>query len=369
MKVPFLNLAPMHSSVKREMLNAFEEVYDSYWYIMGRQLERFEREYAAFNNTRYAVGVSNGLDALYLALKAIGIGEGDEVIVPSNTYIASLLAISYAGAKPVLVEPDAKTYNLDPLLIENSISSRTKAIMPVHLYGQACEMDKISDIAEKHGLQIIEDNAQAHGASFKGKLTGSWGIANGTSYYPGKNLGALGDGGAITTNDAEIAGKVRMLRNYGSREKYRNELPGHNMRLDEIQAAFLSIKLGRLNEWTSQRREISAIYEQELKGIGDLVLPYIHPDATHVYHLYVVRSQRRDKLQKHLADNEIGTLIHYPIPPHMQEAYANLGYRKGDFPVAEEISDTCLSLPLWPGMTKDQVESVFVSVKKYFGNS
>ena len=366
MIVPFLNLAPMHSAIKTEMQLAFEQVYDSYWYIMGAQLSRFEKEYALFNQTNYAIGVSNGLDALYLSLKALGIGAGDEVIVPSNTYIASLLAISYVGAKPVLAEPDIRTYNMDPTGIEKLISSRTKAIMPVHLYGQACEMESILGIADKHGLFIVEDNAQAHGASFRGKLTGSWGIANGTSFYPGKNLGALGDGGAITTNDEEVAKKLFMLRNYGSKEKYKNELLGNNMRLDELQAAFLSIKLKYIKEWTAQRREIGALYDALLNGIGDLVLPFVHPDSTHVYHLYVVRSKQRDELQKYLAVKGIGTLIHYPVPPHLQDAYAHLNYKEGDFPVAEEISRTCLSLPLWPGMSNEQVETVVKTIRNIF---
>jgi dTDP-4-amino-4,6-dideoxygalactose transaminase len=366
MNVPFLNLAPAHAAIKTEMQSAFEQVYDSYWYIMGEKLDRFEKAYALFNQTKYAIGVSNGLDALYLALKALGIGGGDEVIVPSNTYIASLLAVSYVGAKPVLAEPDIRTYNLDTDGIEKLITPRTKAIMPVHLYGQACEMDKINHIADKHSLYIIEDNAQAHGAAFRGKPTGSWGIVSGTSFYPGKNLGALGDGGAVTTNDENIAKKILMLRNYGSKEKYKNELLGNNMRLDELQAAFLEIKLMHLTEWTSQRREISAIYDKELKGIGDLVLPFVHPDATHVYHLYVVRSGKRDNLQKHLAENSIGTLIHYPVPPHLQEAYGHLKYKKGDLPVAEEISKTCLSLPIWPGMTHEQAEKVVQSIRTFY---
>lgn len=366
MIIPFLNLAPMHSAIKAEMQIAFEQVYDSYWYIMGEQLSQFEEEYAKFNQTKYAIGISNGLDALFISLKSLGIGDGDEVIVPSNTYIASLLAITYAGAKPVLVEPDILTYNLDPLKIESSINSSTKAIMPVHLYGQACDMIAISSIAEKHHLHIIEDNAQSHGAMFKGKLTGSWGLVNGTSFYPGKNLGALGDGGAVTTNDEEVANKIFLLRNYGSRIKYRNEIPGHNMRLDELQAAFLSVKLKHLTQWTLQRKEAGRIYTTLLEGIGDLILPYIHPDSTHVYHLYVVRTKQRDALQKHLSDLGVGTLIHYPVPPHLQEAYIGLNYTTGDFPIAEEISKTCLSLPIWPGITHEQIEMVVKTIKEYF---
>ena len=366
MNIPFLNFAPMHSAIKLEMQLAFEQVYDSYWYIMGEHLSRFEQDYASFNHTRYAVGVSNGLDALYLALKALGVGKNDEVIVPSNTYIATFLAVTFTGAKPVPVEPDKRTYNIDPLRIGDAITSKTKAIMPVHLYGQACEMDSILDIATQHGLYIVEDNAQAHGSKFREKLSGSWGIANGTSFYPGKNLGALGDAGAVTTDNAEIAKKIAILRNYGSEVKYMNEELGHNMRLDELQAAFLSIKLKYLKEWTLQRQQISKIFDQELNGVGDLVLPYVHIHATHVYHLYVIRTKYRDLLQKHLAKQGIGTLIHYPIPPHLQKAYSTLDYKQGDFPLAEEIADTCLSLPVWPGMTQEQVEKVYGSVQEFF---
>lgn len=366
MKIPFLNFEPAHSAIKGEMQQAFESVYDGYWYIMGKHLSQFEKEYAAFNQTHYALGVSNGLDALYLALKALEIGEGDEVIMPSNTFIATVLAVSYTGAKPVFVEPDEKTYLINPDLIAPSITPKTKAIIAVHLYGQACEIDMIIDVANQYGLKVIEDNAQAHGAAFNGKLTGSFGHINATSFYPGKNLGALGDAGACTTNDAALAEKILMLRNYGSREKYKHEVIGHNMRLDELQAAFLSVKLRHLNEWTRQRQEIAAWYNEALAGIGDLILPEVDSNSTHVYHLYVIRTQYRDKLQAFLAEKGIGTLIHYPIPPHLQSAYNSLGYRKGDFPIAEELAETCLSLPIWPGMTEDQIEEVASAIKDFF---
>jgi dTDP-4-amino-4,6-dideoxygalactose transaminase len=364
--IPFLNFEPMHKLIRSEIMQSFQDVYDANWFVMGKKLEAFEKEYAAFNNTNYSIGVSNGLDALHLALKALNVTKGDEVIVPSNTYIATALAASYVGATPVFVEPDPNTYNINPANIEAAITSKTKVIMPVHLYGQACDMDAIMAIAKKHNLFVVEDNAQAHGATFNGKITGSFGNANGTSFYPGKNLGALGDAGAVTTNDETIAKKIAMLRNYGSEKKYHNEEIGFNMRLDEVQAGFLSVKLKHLNEWTKQRKEIAKQYNEALKNVGDLVLPAVHANATHVYHLYVIKTKNRDGLQKHLSENGIGTLIHYPIPPHLQKAYQSLGFKKGSFPIAEELADNCLSLPIWPGMTLDQVNTVAENIKKAF---
>lgn len=365
MTIPFLNLAPMHAAIKAEMHAAFDAVYEGNWFILGRQVEQFEVEYAAFNQTSYAIGVSNGLDALILALKALGIGMGDEVLVPSNTFIATVLAVSHAGATPIFVEPDIHTYNIDPLKIEQAITPRTKAIMPVHLYGQACEIKAIMDIAEMHGLYVVEDNAQAHGATFQGKLTGAWGHINGVSFYPGKNLGALGDGGAVTTDSEALAEQVRIWRNYGSAIKYQNELPGYNMRLDELQAAFLSVKLKHLSAWTAQRQKIATWYTEALQDIGDLVLPFTHPDATHVYHLYVIRTHHRDALQHHLKEAGIGTLVHYPIPPHLQKAYTHLGFEEGDFPIAEELAKTSLSLPLWVGMGEKEVKKVIEALYGY----
>jgi dTDP-4-amino-4,6-dideoxygalactose transaminase len=348
------------------MLKAFEEVYDSYWYVLGNKVKQFEEEYASFNHTKACVGVSNGLDALHLSLKALGIGKGDEVIVPSNTYIATVLAVSYVGAKPVFVEPNIETYNIDFSKIEEAVTPNTKAIMPVHLYGQACEMQPIMDIAKKYNLFVIEDNAQSQGATYKEKITGSWGDINGTSFYPGKNLGAIGDAGAVTTNDENLAEKVKILRNYGSQKKYYNEFIGHNMRLDELQASFLSVKLKYLKEWTLKRQEIGAWYDEALKEIEGLILPKIAEGATHVYHLYVIRTKKRDELQSYLNEKGIGTLIHYPIPPHLQEAYESLGLKKGDFPIAEELAETCLSLPVWPGMGVEHVELISENIKAFF---
>ena len=366
MKIPFLNFEPAHSPIRAEMQDAFNSVYDGYWYIMGKYLSQFETMYAEFNQTNFALGVSNGLDALYLALRALDLKEGDEVIMPSNTFIATVLAVSYTGARPVFVEPDERTYLINSNLISEAITKKTKVIIPVHLYGQACDMGKIVGIAEQFGLKIVEDNAQAHGATFKGKLTGSFGHINATSFYPGKNLGALGDAGACTTDDSNLAEKVLMLRNYGSREKYKHEIIGHNMRLDELQAAFLSVKLGHLNFWTEERQQIADCYNRGLKGIDNLILPGIGENASHVYHLYVIRTSLRDQLQAFLLKNEIQTLIHYPIPPHLQDAYKHLGYTEGDFPIAERLAKTSLSLPIWPGMTPSQVAYVVEQIRSFF---
>lgn len=348
----------MHSEVHDELQAAFNSVLKSNWFVLGNHVNQFETEYADFNQVKHVIGVSNGLDALHLSLLALGITKGDEVIVPSNTYIATVLAVSYVGATPVFVEPNIETYNIDVEKIEAAITNKTRAIMPVHLYGQACQMDKIQDLALKYNLYIIEDNAQSQGASFNGKLTGSFGHLNGTSFYPGKNLGALGDAGAVTTNDDELANKIRVLRNYGSNKKYFNETIGYNMRLDELQAAFLSVKLKQLAKWTAQRQEIASYYNELLKDIPGLILPKTAENATHSYHLYVIRTKNRDELQKHLTDNGIGTMIHYPIPPHLQEAYSNLGFKRGDFPIAEELADTMLSLPMWPGMGREDVKTI-----------
>lgn len=363
-KIPFLNFQPMHQLIRSEMLKAFIEVYDSNWYIMGNALEKFEAEYAQYNHTKYSIGVSNGLDALILALQALGVTKGDEVIVPSNTYIATVIAVSEVGATPIFVEPRIETYNINPDLIEEKITKRTKAIMPVHLYGQACEMDKIMSIAQAFDLFVVEDNAQAHGSNYKGKLTGTFGQANGVSFYPGKNLGALGDAGAVTTDDEAIADKIKALRNYGSQKKYHNEYIGLNRRLDELQAALLSVKLKSLTNWTEERRAIAKKYNQLLKDT-DLILPQVAEHADHVYHLYVVRTDRRNELEKFLNDNGIGTLIHYPIPPHLQKAYTHLGYKKGDFPLAEEIANTAISIPLWIGMTDQDIHKVVNTIKRF----
>lgn len=366
MSIPFLDFSFMHKPISEELKNCFDRVLNKNWFLLGEELEAFEKAYSAYNKVNFTAGVSNGLDALSLSLRSIHIGPGDEVIVPSNTYIATVLAVSYTGATPIFVEPDIRSYNLDPANIEAAITSNTKAIMPVHLYGQACDMKTIMELAGRYNLFVIEDNAQAHGATFNGKLTGSWGHINGTSFYPGKNLGALGDAGAITTNDVDLIKKVKVLRNYGSEKKYYNEVIGYNMRLDELQAAFLTTKLKYIGEWTLQRQQIALWYDEKLKNAGDLTLPCITPGSSHVYHLYVVRTKFRDELQAYLSKNKIGTLIHYPIPPHLQTAYKELNYQKGHFPIAEEIAESCLSLPIWPGMEEKHIELISSHILSFF---
>ena len=366
MRVPFNDVQLINQSVQSEIEEAFRQVFNSGSFVLGKNVKAFEENYAAYNQTKEAVGVSSGLDALILSLKALGIGTGDEVIVPSNTYIATAIAVSHVGATPVFVEPKKDTYNLDPSLIEAAITNSTRAIIPVHLYGQACQMHAINGIANKHDLFLVEDNAQAHGSSFDGRRTGSWGDANATSFYPGKNLGALGDGGAITTDNQELAERIKTLRNYGSSKKYYNDLIGYNNRLDEMQAAFLSIKLKHLVAWTELRQKAANHYLLGLRGVDDLALPFTHPLATHVYHLFVIRTEKRDELQSFLSSKGIGTLIHYPIPPHLQKAYHNLGFRKGDFPIAEELADTSLSLPMFPGITEQQQDYVIQEIKAFF---
>ena len=366
MEIPFLSFNNMHTRLKAEMLNAFEKVYDSHWYIMGTRLNEFEKKYAAYSHTEYCCGVANGLDAIIISLKTLGIGPGDEVIVPSNTYIATWLAVSYVGAKPVPVEPRADTYNIDPSLIEHAVTPATKAIIPVHLYGQACEMDKIMLIAKKYNLLVIEDNAQAQGAQCNGQITGSFGNINATSFYPGKNLGALGDAGAITTNDQELYNKANVIRNYGSEKKYYNMVKGINSRLDEIQAAFLDVKLKYLDEWNRERNEIATYYNNGLKNVTDIILPVMAKECNSVFHIYVIRTKRRDELQEFLRSKGIGSLIHYPVPPHLQEAYKEMDFKKGDFPIAEDIANTCLSLPLYPGLSHAEIDYIMDIIASFF---
>lgn len=332
--------------------------FEKNWYIMGDGVRKFEEEYARFSKVRYCLGVGNGYDALSIALKACQIGPGDEVMVPAHTYIATWLAISRSGATIVPVEPNELTFNIDVREVEKFITPRTKAILPVHLYGQACDMTTLADLSKRHRLLIVEDNAQAHGATWKGNMTGSFGEVNATSFYPTKNLGAVGDGGAITTNNEKVAEFVRRYRNYGFESKNLCEDLGVNSRLDELQALVLSIKLIHLEAWNEQRRAIASIYLERLRGAGDLRLPVPLPEANHVYHLFVVRTLERDRLKEYLKTFSVETMVHYPVPPHLQKAYASLGYKKGDFPITEAIASSCLSLPLWPGMTDDQVHFI-----------
>ncbi len=355
--IPFLNLRDSYLELKPEIDAAVARVLDSGWYILGPEVEAFESEYAEYCQAEHCVGLADGLDALYLGLKAMGVGPGDEVIVPSNTYIATWLAVSQCGAIPVPVEPDERTYNINPELIEAAITTRTKVILPVHLYGQACDMDPILAIAKKHDLKVLEDGAQAHGAEYKGRKIGAHGDIVTWSFYPGKNLGALGDGGAITTNNAELADKIRVLRNYGSRVKYVNEVQGCNSRLDPIHAAALRVKLKYLDAWNARRAALAEQYLQGLQG-ADLVLPFVPEWAKPAWHLFVVRVKQRDALQKHLEQNAVGSLIHYPIPPHKQAAYAEMKFAPDAFQLANIMADEVLSLPMGPQLSSDDVAEV-----------
>ena len=364
MKIPFVSFVPMEKELNDDLRGAFDRVFTRSWYIEGVEDEAFEKAFAEYCGTKYCVGVGNGLDALMLSLKALGIGEGDEVIVPSNTYIATALAVTYVGAKPVFVEPRISTFNINPELIEAAITEKTKAIMPVHLYGQACDMDPIMAITKKYDLKIIEDCAQAHGATYRGQKVGTFGDAAGFSFYPGKNLGALGDAGAVVTNNKEIATKVRALGNYGSDYKYHHIYKGNNSRLDELQAAFLSAKLPYLERMNAERRRIANRYLTEIKN-SKVVLPTVERDMVPVWHIFGIRCAERDALEKHLNDAGIGTNKHYPISMHLQECYKDLGFVKGDFPIAEEISSTELSIPMYYGMTDDEISYVIDAINSF----
>lgn len=364
MKVPFVSFLPMEKELENDIHKAFERVFERSWYIGGKEDEAFEKSFAEYCGADYCVGTGNGLDALMLALKALGIGSGDEVIVPSNTYIATALAVTYVGAKPVFVEPDIRTFNIDPYRIENAITAKTKAIMPVHLYGQPCDMDPIMEIAKKYNLYVVEDCAQAHGAEYKGKKIGTFGNVSGFSFYPGKNLGALGDAGAVVTNDKDIAETIRALGNYGSDYKYHHIYKGHNSRLDEMQAAFLSAKLPHLERMNEARRRIASRYLREIRN-PEIILPYVPEYSKPVWHIFAIRCQRRDDLEKYLNEHGISTNKHYPIPMHLQECYQDMKFKKGDFPIAEEISETELSLPMYYGMTEEEVQYVIDTVNQF----
>lgn len=355
MKIPFLDIAKLHEEISEPLESSFRRVLDSGWFIMGPELEAFESEFASYSDVKHCVGVGNGLEAIHLLLRAYGIGSGDEVIVPSNTFIATWLAVSECGATPVPVEPCPDTHNIDPELIPAAITPRTRAIIPVHLYGQTADMDRINEIALRHGLCVIEDAAQAQGARYKGRRAGSLGHAAATSFYPGKNLGALGDGGAILTNDDTISEKVKQLRNYGSKVKYSHELAGYNSRLDEMQAAFLRAKLCRLDEWNERRRKYAAVYSRLLQKTN-LGLPFVPEWSEPVWHLYVIRSTQRDALKAHLEQHGISTVIHYPTPPHLQPCYTPFsGY---SLPIAESLANEVLSLPMSPVMSTEDVTYV-----------
>lgn len=364
MKVPFVSFKPLEKELDGELRAAFNRVFENSWYVEGNEDKAFEEAFSAFCGTKYCVGVGNGLDALMLSLKALGVGEGDEVIVPSNTYIATALAVTYVNATPVFVEPDIRTYDLDPSKIEEKITPRTKAIMPVHLYGQACDMDPILAIARKHGLYVVEDCAQAHGATYKGKTVGSFGDAAGFSFYPGKNLGALGDAGAAVTDNKDVADKIRALGNYGSDYKYHHIYKGNNSRLDELQAAFLAAKLPHMDKVTADRRATAKRYLEEITN-PEIVLPYVNPDTQPVWHVFAIRCENRDELAAFLEEKGIGTNRHYPIAMHMQKCYADLNIPEGSLPIAETISATELSIPMYYGMTEDEIQYVIDAINDF----
>ena len=364
MNIPFVSFRPMERELNQDLRSAFERVLARSWYIRGAEDEAFEKAFAQYCGARYCVGVGNGLDALMLALKALDVGAGDEVIVPSNTYIATVLAVMYVGAKPIFVEPDIRTFNIDSARIEEVITPKTRVIMPVHLYGQACDMEPIMEIACKHGLKVVEDCAQAHGATYKGRKIGTFGDAAGFSFYPGKNLGALGDGGAVVTDNEELAERIRALGNYGSDYKYHHIYKGNNSRLDEMQAAFLAAKLPHLDRMNEARRRIAELYT---KGIQNpkVVKPYVAPECVPVWHIYAIRCAERNELERYLSKKGIGTNKHYPIPIHLQECCRDLQIPEGSLPVAEEISRTELSLPMYYGMTDEEVQYVIDAVNAF----
>ena len=360
--IKFLDLHKINERFRNEIDTRIKQVLDSGWYLLGKQDEQFEQNFAKYCGVKHCIGCANGLDALNLIIRAFGFSQGDEIIVPANTYIASILAISENGCTPVLVEPDIETRNINPDLIEEKITSKTKAILVVHLYGQAVQMDKIWDLAKKYNLKVIEDSAQAHGAIYKGKRTGALGDASGFSFYPGKNLGCMGDGGCVTTNDDELANKVRALRNYGSHKKYCNLYKGVNSRLDEIQAAIIDVKLPHLDKDNERRREIAKYYRENIKN-PKIILPTSYDEKAHVWHVFAIRTENRDKFQEYLKENDIQTLIHYPTPPHKQEAYKE--WNNMSFPITEEIHKTILSIPISPVMTDEEVKKVVEVINAY----
>ncbi len=365
-RIPFVSFKAIEAELDDALRDAFARVYERSWYIRGEEGERFEALFADYCEADHCVGCGNGLDSLVLALRALGIGEGDEVIVPANTYIATALAVSYVGATPVLVDPDIRTFNIDPHLIKPAISKRTKAIMPVHLYGQPADMGPIMDIAREHGFHVIEDAAQAHGATYHGRRVGSIGDAAGFSFYPGKNLGALGDAGALTTGSVKVSEHARMLGNYGSAEKYHHVHQGVNSRLDELQAAFLLAKLPHLDRMNEERRRIASRYLAEIDN-PRIELPHVIDDVEPVWHVFGIRCRDRDALDSHLDDRGIATNRHYPIPIHLQQAYAGLGFGLGDYPVAEELSSTELSIPMFYGLADAQVDRVVEALNSFRG--
>lgn len=366
MNIPFIDLKKQNDSVKEDILKSVESIIDSSSFILGKSVADFENDFAAAHDAKYCIGVSSGTDGNHLALWSLDIKSGDEVIIPANTFIATAWGATLCGAKPVFADCEKDSYNIDPDEIEKKITTKTKAIVAVHLYGQPADLDRIKEIADRHKLYLLEDAAQSHLAEYKGKKIGSHGISASFSFYPGKNLGALGEGGAVVTNDPEIADKVKMLRDHGCREKYHHETYGHNYRMEGIQGAVLGIKLKKLSEWTEKRRAVASRYRELLKDTGDIILPEEMNYAKHVYHLFVIKTGNRDKLQDYLKQNAVATGLHYPIPLHLQKCFGHLGYNKGDFPVTEELADNCLSLPVFPELKDSQIEYVCDKIKMFF---
>ncbi len=366
MKVPFNDLSLGYRLINKELLSVLKKVLDSGQVVLGKEVENFENSYAEFSGVKYCVGVASGLDAITLSLEALNLPKDSEVIMASNSYIATLNAAVRLGLKPVLVEPKEDTYNINPSNIEKAINSKTKAILPTHFFGQACEMDTILKIAKKYNLYVVEDNAQSHGSTYKGKKNGSFGISNATSFYPTKNLGAIGEAGAVTTNDEKIYKKILMLRNYGEESRYKNSIIGYNSRLDEVQAAFLNVKIKKIDQMTKRRIKIAGIYLRGLENVGEIRLPITEKESTNVYHIFPIRTKYRDKLRDYLASKDIGTSVHYPIPPHLQKAYSYLGYKKGDFLIAERLASNSLSLPIFPEMKDEQAQFVVKQIKNYY---
>lgn len=363
--IPFLDLNAAQDEVAADLEKAFHRTLRSGWFILGRECQEFETEFARYCGAKHCIGVGNGLEALHLILRAAGIGPGDEVIVPSNTYIATWLAVSYAGATPVPVEPDLRTFNINPTLIERAITPRTKAVLGVHLYGRVADMTALNSICKAHKIMLFEDAAQAHGSRLNGVRTGALGLAAGFSFYPGKNLGALGDAGAVTTNSDDLAEKIRILRNYGSRKKYFNELQGFNSRLDEIQAAFLRAKLPKLDEWNARRTRLASRYSESLTGLPEIEIPEPGLAGEHTWHLYVIRSNRRTQLVEFLNSQGVNTLIHYPVPPHRSGAYSEAAHSNQALPLADSLADTVLSLPIGPHLTDAQHLVVIEAIQNW----
>jgi len=368
MNIPFLDLKTLSKEVSEEVSQSWNEILNRADFILGKEVSQFETRFATYCDCKESIGTASGLDALKLILRAMDIGSGDEVITQTNSFIATALAISSVGATPVLTDMNDADFLIDVSAVEKAITPRTKAIIPVHLYGQVAEMEPILALAQKHKLKVIEDACQAHGAIYKGQKAGSIGDAAAFSFYPGKNLGAFGDAGAVTTNNLQLAKRIRTLRNYGSPQRYHHEEQGENSRLDTLQAAVLLAKLSRLDNWNNSRRKMAARYTQGLNQIPDLKLPIVQDPLRHVHHLFVVRTSKRDQLLKHLTQNQIGAIIHYPIPIHLQKAYAQMGWRKGHFPLAEKAADEILSLPLFPTMSNAQVDYVIEVIQQFFNS-